>query len=88
MSLLHCISETTYSAYSFSKGIADNYFNAAKKEKHTLVKEINQILKELEGKNMDNPDSQLELTIRELIEKWGRNDLTIELIRNTLGLHS
>ena len=37
---------------------------------------------------MDNPDSQLELTITELVEKFGQNDLTIELIRNTLGLHS
>jgi hypothetical protein len=83
-----CISETTYSSYSFSKGIVDNYFNASKKEKHPLVKEVNQILKELEVKNMDNPDSQLELTITELIEKFGQNDLTIELIRNTLGLHS
>lgn len=87
-SLSQRISETTYSAYSFSKGIVENYFNAAKKEKHSLVKEVNQILKELEGKNMDNPDSQLELTITELIEKFGQNDLTIELIRNTLGLHS
>ena len=83
-----CISEATNSSYSFSKGIVENYFNASKKEKHSLVKEVNQILKELEGKNMDNPDSQLELTITELIEKFGQNGLTIELIRNTLGLHS
>ena len=82
------ISETTNNSYSFSKEIVDNYFNASKKEKHPLVKEVNQILKELEVKNMDKPDLHLELTITELIEKFGQNDLTIELIRNTLGLDS
>ena len=59
---------------------------SSKKEKHPLVKEVNQILKELEVKNMDKPDSQLELTITELVEKFGQNDLTIETIRNALGL--
>ena len=55
---------------------------------YILVKDINQILKELRERNMDKPDLQLELTITELIEKFGQNDLTIELIRYALGLHS
>ena len=35
---------------------------------------------------MDNPDLQLELIIKELVEKFEQNDLTIETIRNALGL--
>ena len=85
---IQSISESTNSSYSFCEGIVNEYFAVSDEETYSIVKELNKILKELEGKNMDKPDLHLELTIKELVEKFGQNDLTIELIRNTLGLHS
>ena len=82
------ISESTDSSYFSLKRIVDEHFAVSDKDVHPLVKELNKIFKELEGRNMDNPYLQLELTIKELIEKFGQNDLTIELIRDTLGLNS
>ena len=82
------ISESTDSLYFSLKRIVDEHFAVSDKDVHPLVKELNKIIKELEGRNMDNPYLQLELTIKELIEKFGQNDLTIELIRDTLGLNS
>jgi len=82
------ISEPTDSSYFSLKRIVDEHIAVSDKDVHPLVKELNKIFKELEGRNMDNPYLQLELTIKELIEKFGQNDLTIELIRGTLGLNS
>ena len=82
------ISESADSSYFSLKRIVNEYFAVSDEETYSLVKELNKILKELEGRNMDNPDLQLELTITELIEKFGQNDLTIGLIRGTLGLIS
>lgn len=82
------ISESTNSSYTFCKEMVDEYFAVSDEETYSLVKELNKILKELEGKNMDKPDLHLELTIKELVEKFGQNDLTIEFIRGTLGLDS
>ena len=80
------ISESANSSYSFCEEIVNEYFAVSKEEFHPLVKELNKILKELVGRNMDNPDLQLELIIKELVEKFEQNDLTIETIRNALGL--
>ena len=82
------ISESANSSYSFCEEIVHSHFSVPDDEAHSLVKDINQILKELGKRKIYKPDLQLELTITELKEKFGQNDLTIELIRNALGLHS
>ena len=79
-------SESTNSSYSFCEEIVHNHFSMPDNKAHILVKDINQILKELGKRKIYKPDLQLELTITELKEKFGQNDLTIELIRNALGL--
>lgn len=80
------ISESANSSYSFCEEIVHSHFSVPDDEAHSLVKDINQILIELGKRKMNKPDLQLELTITELKEKFGQNDLTIELIRNALGL--
>ena len=85
---IQSISESTNSSYFSLKRIVNEYFAVSDEKFHPLVKELNKILKELEERNMDNSDLHLEFTIKELIEKFGQNDLTIELIRGTLGLNS
>ena len=83
---IQSISQSATNKYDYAVGIVDEYFSVSKDEAHPLVQKINQIIKELESRNMPNPHEHLEFTVKELVEKWGRNDLTIELIRDTLGL--
>lgn len=83
---IQSISESTTTTYNYAVGIVDEYFNVSKKEAHPLVQEINQIIIELKGRNIPNPDEYLEFKVKELVEKWGRNDVSVELIRDTLGL--
>ena len=83
---IQSISESSTTKYEYAVGIVDEYFSVSKDEVHPLVQKINQIIEELEIRNMPNPHEHLEFTVKELVEKWGRNDLTIELIRDTLGL--
>ncbi len=80
------ISEPTDDLYFSLKRIVDNHIALFDKDAHPLVKELNKILNEIEGRNMDKPNLYLKKTIKELIEKFGQNDLTTGLIRDTLGL--
>lgn len=79
-------SESATTPYNYAVEIASEYFSVSKNEAHPLVQEINKIILELKGRNIPNPDEYLEFIIKELVEKWGHKDLTIELIRDTLGL--
>jgi nucleoid DNA-binding protein len=84
---IQSISESSTTTYNYAVGIVDEYFNVSKNEAHTLVQEINQIIIELKGRNIPNPDEYLEFKVKELVEKWGRNDVSVELVRDTLGLN-
>jgi hypothetical protein len=83
---IQSISESTNSSYYFCVKIVDKHFDVPVEETHSLVRELNKILQELEGRNMKNPGVYLEKNVEELIRKFGQNDLTIELIKDTLGL--
>ena len=83
---IQSISQSATTKYEYAVGIVDEYFSVSKDEAHPLVQKINQIIKELESRNMPNPHEHLEFTVKELVERCGRNDLTIKLIRETLGL--
>ena len=85
---IQSISHSNSSLHKYCYDLAIYFFQVQELEANQIADELLLILEDLNEKQIDKPENHLQIKLVELSEKFGQNDLTIELIRGTLGLNS
>lgn len=82
------ISHSNSSLHEYCYDLAIYFFQVQELEANQIADELLLILEDLNEKQIDKPENHLQIKLVELSEKFDQNDLSIKLIRETLGLDS